>query len=331
MTVPDWVDWDRIQRGQQVFWRYCLFISNALVHFSLTNGFSVSKVMKVMNSTGYLSGDKNKKRILETAQFVFDVVHSIDYLQPGSGLAWKSIIQIRLLHADVRARLLKIGRAHPKYYNLQDYGVPINQEDQLGTLYSLSSTIWRVMEQRQNVQMTTQERGDYLHVWRYVGYMMGMDDLLGVTETPERADACVESIRLHLESPDLESGRLVSTMFHNIASQSSSCFKITKAVGLLDTYYLHMALAEHLFGSELWEVNGLPPMTWPYRVMKWLIYSLMDFDLWLITMSPRWFRFRSGLLRERIAAIMAKDLGPTRTKFVLKAMPTNRCTLKETA
>ncbi|KAG9327771.1 hypothetical protein KVV02_000217 [Mortierella alpina] len=113
-------------------------------------------------------------------------------------------------------------------------------------------------------------------------------------------------------------------MVHHIASQTSPCFKITKAVGLLDTFYLHMALAEQLFGSELWEMNGLPPITWPYRVMKGLIYSLMDFDLWLITMSPRWFRFRSGLLQKRITVIMAKDLGPTRTKFVLKALPTVR-------
>ncbi|KAF9971030.1 hypothetical protein BGZ75_002039, partial [Mortierella antarctica] len=102
------------------------------------------------------------------------------------------------------------------------------------------------MEQRQNIQMTTQERGDYLHVWRYVGYMMGMDDLLGVAQRPERADACVESNRLHPESPDPESGRQLSSMLHHIASQSSSCFKITKAVGLLATYYLHMALADHL-------------------------------------------------------------------------------------
>jgi hypothetical protein len=94
--------------------RYCLFISYALLHFSLAGGFSVPKITKVLNSTGYLSGKKTKERVLETSQFVLDVVHSIDYLQPGTGVAWESIVQVRFLHASVRARLSKISRTHSK-------------------------------------------------------------------------------------------------------------------------------------------------------------------------------------------------------------------------
>ncbi|KAF9965761.1 hypothetical protein BGZ70_004179 [Mortierella alpina] len=224
MAVPDWVDWNRVQRGQLVYWRYCHFI------------------MKVLDSTGYLLGKKTTQRITETAQFVFDVAYSIDYLEPGSGPAWKSIIQVRFLHAGVRARLSRISRAHPKYYNLEEDGVPINQEDQLATLFSLSAAMWRVMGQRMDVHMTTQEREDYLHLWRYIGYMMGVDDFLGVTLTPERADACLESIVLHLADPDADSGRLLSTWARNFDPQPKWFFHITKTVGLLDPYKLNMVL-----------------------------------------------------------------------------------------
>ncbi|KAG0254676.1 hypothetical protein BGZ95_005965, partial [Linnemannia exigua] len=106
MTVPEWVDWEQVRRGQEV---YC----------------------KVLNSTGYLAGDRARERVFETAQFVLDVSQSVKDLQPGTGLGWESIIQVRFLHAGVRARLTKISRAHSKYYNIEEHGVPINQEDLL--------------------------------------------------------------------------------------------------------------------------------------------------------------------------------------------------------
>ncbi|CAO3565596.1 unnamed protein product [Mortierella alpina] len=321
MVVPEWVDWDRIQRGQLVFWRYCLFFNNSLVHFSLANGFSISKVMKVLNSTGYVSGEKTKQRILETAQFVYDVFHSLDYLQPGSGIAWKSFIRIRLLHAGVRARLLKISRTHPKYFNLKEEGVPINQEDQLGTLFSLSSAIWQVMERRQDVHMTTGEREDFLHVWRYVGHVMGVDNVLGVTHTPERAEACMESMRLHLEKPNADSGRMCSTMFQNLSTPRRHLVQITKTTGLLNRYKLHLALSAHLLGPELWELNGLPSVTRPYRALRGIILSVLDLDLWLVTKSPWWFRFRTLLLREYLTESVLKRLGSTRTHFELRELP----------
>ncbi|KAF9943861.1 hypothetical protein BGZ72_003248, partial [Mortierella alpina] len=113
--------------------------------------------------------------------------------------------------------------------------------------------MWMKMERRLNVRMTTQERTDFMHLWRYVGYMMGVDDILGATQTPERADACLESIVLHLGDPDAESGRLCSTMLSSMASPPRLIFKITKAIGLLDRYKLHLALTEQLLGPVLWE------------------------------------------------------------------------------
>ncbi|KAF9968169.1 hypothetical protein BGZ70_006146 [Mortierella alpina] len=317
MTIPDWVDWDRIQRGQKVYWRYCLYITVILLHFTVASGFSIPKIMKVLSSTGYLPGKKAQKRVLETGQFVLDVFHSPESLQPGSGIAWKSMVQIRLLHSAVRARLSKIAHAHSKYYNLEEYGVPINQEDLLGVLFSLSNTMWRIMEKRLDVHMTTQEREDYLHVWRYVGHTMGVDDVLGATQTPQRADACLDSIVMHIADPGTESGRLASTLFRNMDPRS-------EPLVLLDRYKIHLALAERLFGPELWKVNGLPPITWPYRVVRELIYSLMSLDLWLVTNSPQWFRLRSSLVLKAKNRIIARKLGKRRTQFELKEMPASR-------
>ncbi|KAF8947337.1 hypothetical protein BGZ47_009524 [Haplosporangium gracile] len=321
MTVPEWVDWDQVKRGQEVYWRYCFFISHALLHFSLAGGFAIPKITKVLNSTGYLSGKRTKERVLETAQFILDVAHSLEHLQPGTGKGWESIIQVRFLHAGVRARLSKISRAHSKYYNIEEHGVPINQEDLLATLFSFSNTMWRVMDERMGVHMTSKEREDYLHLWRYIGYMMGVDDILGATRTPERADACLESIVMHLADPDAESGRMCSTLLTNMARKPVIPIQIIRAIGLPDPVKVHFAMAEHLLGPEFWKVNQLPTMTRPYKVFKHLFFYVLFADLWLVNKLPWWFRIRSPLIREGQYRMIAKEIGRKRTQFELVEEP----------
>ncbi|KAF9564452.1 hypothetical protein EC968_004504 [Mortierella alpina] len=312
MTVPDWVDWDGLQRGQQVYGRYFLPLKIAIIHCALAGSTSAPKVMKVLNSTDYLFGKHSKQRIAETAQFVQQMVHSPEYLQPGSGPAWKALIQIRFRHSGVRARFLKITRNHPKYHNIEEYGVPINQEDLLSGIFTLSALMWRVMETRLDVHMTSQEREDYMHLWRYAGYMIGVDDILGVTQTPERADACLDSIVLHLSAPDADSGQLLSAWIRHLHPPSR------KFLGILDRYKLHMALAEQLIGPECWKIQGLPSMTWPYKTVKDLILYIMTCDVWLVRKSTWWFRFRTPVLRKLTSRALSKKLGNKRTRFEQK-------------
>ncbi|KAG0361400.1 hypothetical protein BG005_008416 [Podila minutissima] len=336
MTVPDWVDWAQVQRGQEVYWKYVLFISHALLHFSLAGGFSIPKITKVLNSTGYLSGKRTKERVLETSQFILDVVHSLPTIQPGFGnKGWESIIQVRFLHTGVRARLSKISEraqcpSSNKYYNIQEHGVPINQEDLLATLFSFSNTMWRVMDARMGVHMTAQEREDYLHLWRYIGYMMGVDDILAATTTPERADACLESIVLHLTDPDESSGKMCASLLHNMASPSRLS-RLASRLGLPDPFKVHMALAEHLLGPAFWTVNGLPRMTRPYKVFNKLVRWLMLLELWMAKSLPWWDRIRSPLIRESQHWLIAREIGRSRTQFELKVVPKDRAMVDDLA
>ncbi|KFH63216.1 hypothetical protein MVEG_10627 [Podila verticillata NRRL 6337] len=328
MTVPEWVNWAQVQRGQEVYWKYVLFISHVLLHFSLAGGFSIPKITKVLNSTGYLSGKRTKERVLETSQFILDVVHSLPSIQPGHGnTGWESIIQVRFLHAGVRARLSKLSRDDhsTKYYNVQEHGVPINQEDLLATLFSFSNTMWRVMETRMDVHMTIQEREDYLHLWRYIGHMMGVDDsFLSATTSPERADAALESIVLHLTDPDESSGRMCASLLHNMASPSRLSH-LASRLGLPDPVKVHMALAEHLLGPAFWTINGLPRMTHSYRFLNSLLRNVMRGELWLMTCLPGgWARIRGVVIRESQRWLIARGIGKERTQFELKAVPKDK-------
>jgi len=369
MTVPEWVDWEQVRRGQQVFWlvspplsslslslsslidpsassrwalgephslrprtfltrlpppfrnrRYCLFIHHILLHFSLTGGFSLPKITKVLTSTGYLSGSKSKERVYETSQFVFDIAHSLEHLTPGTGPAWESIIQVRFLHAGVRSRLSKVSRAHSKYYSVEEHGVPINQEDLLGTLFSFSNTVWRVMEARLNIIMSQQEREDYLHLWRYVGYVMGVDDLVGATRSPELADACLESIVLHLSDPNEEGGKLAASLLKSMAA-GPTMTKVINTLGLPDPFKFHLVLAESLLGEDFWKLNGLPSMPRPYWFLQKMLIWMAMMDLKLVSWLPWWFRLRSHMLLQMYNRLIARTIGKKRTQFELKEVP----------
>eukprot|EP00937_MAST-01D_sp_MAST-1D-sp2_P001972 g1972.t1 len=101
--VPAWVDWDAVQRGQDVFHRYGPGAGIALLYLSLVGGFSAPKINKVLTSTGYLSGagkggrEATWRRLWETTQMI------LDCMEPGAlregGVGWCSVLRVRFLHA----------------------------------------------------------------------------------------------------------------------------------------------------------------------------------------------------------------------------------------
>jgi len=74
LTVPDWVNWEQIRRGQEVFVRYNVPIQIVLLHLSLAGGFGAPRINKVLNSTSYLSKnlDSTYRRLMETTQMIVD-------------------------------------------------------------------------------------------------------------------------------------------------------------------------------------------------------------------------------------------------------------------
>lgn len=63
-----------------MFWRYAAQIFGALLHFSLAGGFSATRVVRVLDETGYLTGherDRTYRRLLETTQAVMDYMVSV--------------------------------------------------------------------------------------------------------------------------------------------------------------------------------------------------------------------------------------------------------------
>ena len=169
-----------VRAGQRVFADHGPEILMALACYSLPAAFAAAKGVQVLNATGYIEMETNR-RLWETTQMVVDVM-SDGGLEGADARGTQTARRVRQLHAAVRQLLLK----HPgKEWDSAELGVPINQEDMAGTLLTFS---WLILDglAKMHIELTPEEQQSYLNAWRYVGSEMGVVDEL-IPETVEEA------------------------------------------------------------------------------------------------------------------------------------------------
>eukprot|EP00854_Cymbomonas_tetramitiformis_P012507 gene12507-14779_t len=180
LALPDWVDWERVRRGQLFFLKHLVGASTCLLHISLIGGFGAPKI--------------NKK----------------------GGVGWNSVARVRLLHAAVRVRL----KSQPKWdmhtwglpINQEDLFVTTLAFSQvvLNGLERIGSTLTTSHEDME----------DYLHLWRVIGHLMGVQPaLLQRMESLWGAQAALESVVLHLVEPDASTRRLANHLIASMVGR----------------------------------------------------------------------------------------------------------------
>lgn len=170
-VLPPWVDWKKVRRGQRFYMMYGPEISFILLCKSLPQCYACANGAKVMASTGRFSERKGDfdfytRRIVETSQFIVNVM-SPDALSVD-GQAVVDTQKVRLIHAAIRFFLQKKG-----HWDNEKYGVPINQEDLLGTLMSFSALVIEGLEQL-GMDVSDEQKDSYYHCWRIIGYILGI-------------------------------------------------------------------------------------------------------------------------------------------------------------
>ena len=171
MTVPDWVNPEKMQIAAQVGIQYAPLSGLILTTASLVESYSAAKGAKVLMRTGRLKKDVIN-RLFETAKFAHDIGIS-KFPGPGTS-AHATIIRVRLLHAMVRKFTLKTEKPSPWK---DEWGTPINQEDYAMTLLMFSHVYTRSIH-KLGVRLTPHEIESIQHVWRYTGYLLGVDESL---------------------------------------------------------------------------------------------------------------------------------------------------------
>ncbi|KAI9820644.1 MAG: hypothetical protein M1827_005013 [Pycnora praestabilis] len=215
-TIPDWVDWDQIDRGQQVFYRYGGAALTGLAYQSLLGGMGAQRVVETLARTGGFSTKVARGRMYETTQHILQCTNSLDSIKPG-GAGHASSLRVRLLHAAVRQRIMKLAQQRPDYYNIEEWGVPINDLDCIATIGTFSATLIWLSFPRQGIWLREQEVKDYVALWRLVAHYVGTPTKF--FETPESARAVMESLLVSEINPTETSKVLANNIIRSLEAQ----------------------------------------------------------------------------------------------------------------
>ena len=186
-ALPQWADHDRILAGQQVFVRHGPLCLAALACASLPACYAQHNEARVLGVTQKLV-EHGQRRILETAQFVIDV------MQPGGlaplGRGVRSAQKVRLMHAAIRNLLRAAPPADEDLAQASTLeqallrtpwdpsnGTPICQEDLAFTLQTFGAVTLSALE-RFGVELTSAERESYIHAWSVAGALIGVSESL---------------------------------------------------------------------------------------------------------------------------------------------------------
>ncbi|KAJ5177246.1 uncharacterized protein N7482_003123 [Penicillium canariense] len=255
-TVPEWVDWEQIQRGQDVFFRYGLPILNVLGFESLLGGMGAMRVVETLARTGGFGAKVVRRRVLETLQHVLQVNSSADGMRPG-GEGNVSSIRVRLLHASVRMRILSLVEQKPEYYDVAKYGTPVNDLDCIGTINTFcTSVVWLGLP-RQGIYLNEQEIEDYIALWRLVAYYMGTPT--EPFENTAKARAMMESLLISEIDPT-EIGKVLAK---NIIIGLENTAPSYASKEFLE------AMSRLLNGDQLSDELDIPRTSLYYRTILW--------------------------------------------------------------
>ena len=154
--------------GERVFSEHGPEIMMLLCCYSLPSSYAAKKGVQVLHRTAYLAKRPNR-RLFETAQFIVDVL-SPGGLGPG-GKGVRTAQKVRLMHAAIR-HLILTDTAAP--WPVETLGVPINQEDLLGTLMTFT---WLIVDglTKLGVRLDPRDQESYLAAWLVVGELMGVE------------------------------------------------------------------------------------------------------------------------------------------------------------
>lgn len=234
---PAWVDPARAARAGRLLFRSGLCGGIVLGARSLATGYCAPAGNKPLVLTGRLTTPAEaSQRLAETGAFVAAVCAE-GGMEPG-GPGFAVTLRVRLMHARVRA----LARRHPGW-RPADWGEPVNQHDLLATSL-LFSQVFVDGVRAFGVGVTRAEADDWLHLWRWVSVVLGVEDALLPEDEPE-ARALADLIHDTQGPPDADARRLVDVMLSEAETRPGGG-------------WLARGLCRAMLGDETADALGLP-------------------------------------------------------------------------
>jgi hypothetical protein len=165
-AVPSWVDWTKVERGAEVGRWLGQNAADILLQLSLIGGYRYGGPTDLLVATGGLVGDATMRRLGETQKWTIAVSRPGAMRRDGEGYALT--LHVRLMHALVNENFT------PRW-DVGRWGMPINQTDQAATL-GLFSGVLLLGSRALGVPISAADSSAVMHLWRYIGWLMGVDE-----------------------------------------------------------------------------------------------------------------------------------------------------------
>jgi squalene cyclase len=238
-SLPAWADPLRLSLAAELFARTGWGVATILFTSSLPQLYAFPLGARVLVMS---DGIPNHawRRIVETAQFVFDVTASGGFAEGGRALP--TVQKVRLMHAGIRHLVLARTRWEDAW------GVPINQQHLAGTLMTFSSVVVDGLR-GMGIAVDDAEADAWLHLWKVVGALLGLrPELLPRDLADERALFAVLRDRSWGASP--EGAELAQATVKLMQQLFGGEGRLAR---------LPAALVRHLAGDRCADLLGLPP------------------------------------------------------------------------
>lgn len=238
-TVPSWVDFERCELGARVYRRVSFGGVLTLSAYSLMAGYHSAAAIKPLSFTGGLA-KRTPRRLAETGRYVVETSRAGGLRRDGEGL--HVAVRVRVMHAQVRRMLRASGRWD------EGWGAPINQADMAITAMEFSSMVLRGCRALGYV-FDPEESAAVMHLFRYAGDLMGVDEeLLTLLDTEAAARRYEDLVRFTIDGPDADSLELAAALRDAFVTGAKTPAEALRAMSLRP---LHDGLVWTLCGPRV--------------------------------------------------------------------------------
>jgi hypothetical protein len=241
---PYWLDPEQVRAGQRALARVGVLGLMSLGSLALMGGYLSKRSIKPLMRTGELDA-MAPRRLVETASWWLEVT-TPGSLEPG-GAGAASTLRVRITHAHVRRWMHRSPD-----WDYAAWDSPVNQIQMAGT-HLLFSTACMGGLQRLGVHYDDRERAAIMHLWRYVGWLMGVDEaLLPATEQDGwRLFWLMAATEL---DPDEDSVTLAQALARGSGLAAADAPDVVVRAGLA----FNAGMSRYLLGEQACDALGLP-------------------------------------------------------------------------
>ncbi|KHL13397.1 uncharacterized protein DUF2236 [Mumia flava] len=224
-ATPDWLDLDLLAEGARTMRRFGRNAADVLLQLSLIGGYRFGGPTDLLVATGGLTGDMTRRRLAETQKWAVAIAQPDAMFPYAEG--WRLTVHVRAMHALV-------NRTFAPTWDVDRWGLPVNQTDQAATL-GLFDGVLLIGVRALGVPVSADESRAVMHLWKYVGWLMGVADEWLVDTERER-----HRINLHvLRAQDTitDAGpQLAQAIIEALRDLPNGRFRAERTLSMLTTF-----------------------------------------------------------------------------------------------